>query len=273
MNTQYARGGTYFHGVFDQYNKSDNKFLNWIVNHPSGHILTNSTANSLSFEKYSLGSKCVPLRILDETHLINPRAYFYPKHIIGVERVSGEKNPGKMKSISKYDKSHSYLIYDAQNRPEEFIAKNYSKTSNFQILPSVTHEEYYRILNQGESILFNRATYESFGMSTAESLVAGRPVIGIWSEYNNNTHYLIEEIGDELYSTDKFKVYDSGVVLNNNLTDQEIAESINLGLNELLKYYNEGDSILGKIFSLRKKAYSAFVMNKEWIEEFIKWTR
>lgn len=181
---------------------SDCNYENWI-----------SVARSRNLQNLEKSLRKVVLRIPDECSNIDFYNEFEPYQIIGIERTIGNKQSDLLIHLAKNNQALRFRIFDALDRTADEYLKLFGELpSNFKFEKPLNREELIKRHITGHMLYFNRSKIESYGITCAEALMCGRPIIALANSTSNSRNFV--ECSNLLYKTEEYKVYETGITVN-----------------------------------------------------------
>ena len=172
-----------------------------------------SVAKSTGLSKLENSIRKVILRIPDECENVSYFPEFVPYQIVGIERTIGNKQSDLLIHLAKYNPIIRFRIFDACNRtPEEYNKLFGELPGNFEFNSPLTRYELIKRHLAGHMLYFNRSKIESYGITCAEALMCGRPIIALANSTSNSKNFV--ECSKLLYKTGEYKVYETGITVN-----------------------------------------------------------
>lgn len=172
-----------------------------------------SVAKSRNLQNLEKSLKKVVLRIPDECSEITINNEFKPYQVIGIERTIGNKQSDLLIHLAKNNRIINFRIFDACDRTKEEYNKLFGELpKNFEFRKPLTRKELINCYMAGRRIYFNRSKIESYGITCAEALMCGRPIIALANTTSNSKNFV--ECSNLLYKTEEYKVYETGITLN-----------------------------------------------------------
>lgn len=219
-----------------------------------------SVAKSRNIQKLEKSLRKVVLRIPDECSEITINNEFTPYQVIGIERTIGNKQSDLLIHLAKNNRIINFRIFDACERTKEEYNKLFGELpKNFEFRKPLNRKELINCHIAGRRIYFNRSKIESYGITCAEALMCGRPIIALANTTSNSKNFV--ECSNLLCKTEEYKVYETGITLNRfhiKKNPQIIKDII----------YNV-DWSLFKPSIIRKYFLDNFCMTNNYINEFL----